>query len=183
MKDDDAKDVMKEFFSRNIIQEESTKPIIDYGQGFAIGTFGTYELYTRSLSANGKHRLVYMGKDINFENLSMTDNTTEFVVGDVPKILIKFTNLASSMGIRALWQDDAENTILESYYGIPAPYTKRYDWWTTFLVAFKGPENLEEGYYKVILLADDEISDTSLNATIEFTVSEYQTEEQDSQTN
>lgn len=178
MKDEDT---MKEFFSKNITVSDDNynKPVLDYGQGFAIGTFGNFELYSRSLKVNGQHRLVYMGKNMDMDTLIMADNTTEFTIGDVPKILIKFTNLASQMEVKAIWQNGEDETILESYYSIPSPYTKRYDWWNIFLVTFKGPENLDEGNYKVLLLSEDKINDIKLTATIEFTVS-YPTEEQDS---
>jgi len=176
---DNEIDTMKEFFLKNvIIENDYNKPVIDYGQGFAIGAFGTYELYKRSLSANGQHRLVYMGKDIDMDTLSIVNSTTEFLVGDIPKILIKFTNLTGSMTIRALWQNDEEEIILESYYNIPAAYAKRYDWWNIYLVTFKGPENLQEGNYKVILLSEDVINKLKLSATVEFTVEGYPIEDQ-----
>lgn len=177
MRDDEIY-TMKEFFSKNVIIENNhNRPAIDYGQGFAIGAFGSYELYKRSLSTNGQHRLVYMGKDIDIDTMSITNNTTQFFVGDIPKILIKFTNLAGSMMIKALWQDEDDNVVLESYYNIPAAYAKRYDWWNIYLVTFKGPENLQEGFYRVILLSEDSISKIKLSATIEFTVESYPTED------
>lgn len=164
-------DNMADFFSKSYAIDYD-KPDIDYGQGFAIGAFGPYESYIRSISQNGQERSIYIGKNIDTDTWTMIDQTTEFTIGDNPKILVRFTNVVDSTPIKVLWQSEDGENILESYYGIPAPYIKRYDWWSLYLVVFKGPENLQEGKYKVLIISRDKKIKRDLVATIDFSMSE-----------
>jgi len=162
---------MKDFLSRRI-EVNYDKHIVNYGQGFAIGAFGSYKLYVKSLSKNGRHSSVHIGKDIDTDTLSIIDDTNEFIVGDIPKLLVKLTNVSNDVQIRAIWQDEDESIILESSYGIPSPYTKRYDWWSVYCITFQGPGNLKEGKYNVIITSKEMSSNKELSTNIDFAFSD-----------
>jgi len=78
------------------------------------------------------------------------------------------------MTVKAIWKDDSNNTILEQYYQIPLPYSMNYSWWDTYSTYFIGPDNLEEGDYKVEISSIKNVKNgqlDELSCTIEFSVS------------
>lgn len=50
---------MEELFSKNIAINNSEEQTIDHGQGLAIGIFGSYKLYIKSISLNDQDRYQY----------------------------------------------------------------------------------------------------------------------------
>jgi hypothetical protein len=179
--DNESKDIMKAFFSGKIrIDETSSKyKNVELGHGIGIGhTHGSYSQYIKQLSERSKegNGIIYLGKDITTDNdvMSIVDATEKFDTGDTPKLLITFYNVLNGMTVKAIWKDDSNNTILEQYYQIPLPYSMNYSWWDTYSTYFIGPDNLEEGDYKVEISSIKNVKNgqlDELSCTIEFSVS------------
>lgn len=169
-------EVMGEFFSGRLTIENSESKLVELGHGMGVGNrYGSYQQYTKKLSERKENGLIYIGKDIKIDDdtLSIVDPTTEFIVGDVPKVLIMFHNIINETSVKTIWKDLYDTTISEQYYTIPSPYSKQYAWWDWYGAYFIGPENLDEGYYKIDIISHIiGIKDlhSTLSTTIEFSV-------------
>lgn len=168
-------DTMKEVFTNHARAEKQELGLVEQGYGVGIGRVGgSYDLYVRELrkNVNTGNGIVYIGKDINAstDTPSIVNSTTEFTVGDIPKVLITFHSLINELRIKATWKEKgSDNIILESFYKIPSPYDKHYHWWNLYSVYFIGPEDLEQGEYQVVLETTD-IKRRGMSSTVEFTM-------------
>lgn len=168
-------DAMKEVFSNRVKVDKRKLDLVEQGYGIGIGHIGgSYDSYVRQLrkNANMENGAVHIGKDIdaNTDTPSIVNPTTEFMVGDIPNVLIVFHSLIDELRIKSVWQEKgSDNIILESFYKIPSPYNMKYDWWDLYSVYFIGPEKLDEGEYQIILETTD-IKRKSMSSTVEFTI-------------
>lgn len=151
---------------------------VEVGHGIGIGhRDGSYSQYIKQLSdrsAKG-NGLIYIGKTITEDKniMSMTDETEKFDIGDVPKLLITFHNVLNERTIKVEWKNMDDENILEQYYQIPLPYSMNYNWWDAYYTHFIGPEDLEEGNYKVQITTREIVRNRTpeeLSSTIEFSV-------------
>ncbi len=173
-------DTMKAFFRGEIKADNpnSMSRLVEIGHGTGTGhTNGSYSRYIAQLSKRQKegNGSIYIGKAINEEKgtMSIVDPTEKFNTGDIPKLLTTFYSTINSMTIKIEWKNMENNTILEQYYQIPSPHSMNYDWWDTYSAYFIGPEDLEEGDYKVKITANGNTRVRSLkelSTTIEFSV-------------
>lgn len=157
IRDETGDEVMSRFF-RGKLKINTDYMIGEYGHGMGIGNkYDSYEIYKKKLSekVNQENGKTYIGKDINMgpNSLSIVDPATEFAIGETPKVLIMFYNILYGISIRSLWKDDRENIVLGQLYDIPSPYSMQYSWWDIYGAYFIGPEDLEEGNYKVQLVS------------------------------
>lgn len=173
---------MNAFFRGKIkIKDLSSKyEHVEVGYGMGIGhREGSYSQYIEQLSKRSKdgNSLVYLGKDIKEgqNTMSIADETEKFDTGDVPKLLITFHNVLNENAIKVEWKnmDNDENVILEQRYKIPSAYGMGYSWWDTYHTSFIGPEDLEEGDYKVEIISREIVRNRQpeeLSSIIEFSV-------------
>lgn len=166
---------MSQIFGGRIKVYRQELDLAEQGYGVGIGHIGgSYALYMRQLreNANIENSTIYLGKDINLNtsNPTIINPTIEFAIGDVPKILIDLHSLIDELFVNVMWRyNGSEDIILKSFYKIPSPYGKNYDWWDLYSVYFIGPENLGEGEYQVVLEAEDIKRNKSIS-TVEFSV-------------
>lgn len=166
---------MSQMFGGRIKIYRRELDLVEQGYGIGIGhEYGSYALYMAQLrkNANIENGVTYLGKDIDLNTSTPTivNPTVEFVIGDIPKILIEFHSLIDELFVNVIWRyNGSEDTILKSFYKVPSPYGKSYDWWDLYSVYFIGPENLGEGEYQVVLEAED-IKKNKLVSTVEFSV-------------
>lgn len=186
--------VMEALFSNKLdLSDISSKyKMVELGHGVGIGHIdGSYSQYIKALSEHaGKgNGIVYIGKSIeidkdvlsdksekhknNKNKLFIQDPTDKFSPGDIPKILIMFYNILNQTNIKVLWKDSNNDIILEQYYEIPSAHSLNYDWWDQYTLYFIGPENLEEGNYKIDITSttlgvEDKI--ITLTTSLEFFV-------------
>lgn len=166
---------MNQIFSGRVKVNKFEPSLVDQGYGVGVGHIGgSYASYVRQLrkNVNIDSCAVHIGKniDLNAKVPIIINPTTEFVSGDIPKVLVELHTFINGLFVKTAWQDkNSEDIILESFYNIPSPYDKNYDWWDLYSVYFIGPENLDEGEYKVMLEAED-IKRNKLISTLEFSV-------------
>ena len=173
--------IMSAFFKGKIkVKDLSSKyERVEIGHGLGIGhSEGSYSKYISKLSERSKegNGIIYLGKGIKTDNnnvMSIVNATEKFNDGDVPKLLIMFYNIINGRTLKIEWKDMDDEVILEQYYHIPLPYSMNYNWWDTYSTYFIGPEDLEEGNYKVEITSK-EISkgkqSRELSSIIEFSV-------------
>lgn len=172
---------MNQIFNSRVKVNKFEPSLVERGYGVGIGHIGgSYALYMRQLRENASvdSGAVHIGKSINLNTKTPTiiNPTTDFVIGEIPKVLIELNTFINELFVKATWQDkNSEDVILESFYNIPSPYGKDYDWWDLYSVYFIGPENLDEGEYKVVLEAED-IKRNKLISTVEFSVKDNDNE-------
>lgn len=157
----DHSNVMNEFFKGRIKMNDIPKPKkVELGHGKGIGhSYGTYSQYIKKLreqtpKGNG---IISIGKSvIEKDNIFSVPSTTDkFTVGDVPHVLIMYRNTINPMMIHVLWKDSEDEIISEQYYEISAAHSLNYDWWDQYGIYFVGPEDLEEGNYKVDIISTE----------------------------
>ena len=161
-RDGEDNNIMRAFFRGDIkISDLGPKPrLVEIGHGIGIGhADGSYKRYIAQLSTRSKegNGTIYLGKSINEDKgaMSMADTTEKFDTGDIPKLLITFHSIINSMSIKVEWKNMDNDAILEQYYQIPLPHSMKYDWWDTYSTYFIGPEDLEEGDYKVKITSNE----------------------------
>ena len=172
--------IMSAFFKGKIKPLSSTSKLerVEVGHGIGIGhKDGSYSGYVKQLSERNRegNGLIYLGKSIHEDKntMSMTDETEKFEIGDIPKLLVMFYNVINETTLKIEWKNMDDETILEQYYKIPLAYSMGYNWWDTYSTYFIGPEELEEGDYKIEITSKD--VNTSgrvyeLSSTIKFLV-------------
>lgn len=151
---------------------------VEIGHGIGIGhRDGSYSQYVKQLSDHSVkgNGLIYLGKTIteDKDTMSMSDETEKFDVGDIPKLLVTFHNVLNEITLKVEWKNMENETILEQYYTIPLAYTMDYNWWDQYSTYFIGPEDLEEGEYKVEISSKEITTSrrlTELSTVIEFKV-------------
>lgn len=156
-------DTMSAFFRGKLTTNtiKSQPKMVELGHGKGVGhTDGSYDqyikqLYEKSSKGNG---LIYIGKTIDKEKMSIPDLNDKFKPAEIPKLLIMYYNILNRTHIKVEWKDMDNETILNQYYEIPSAHSMNYDWWDSYGVYFIGPEDLEEGNYKV------DITSTELGA-------------------
>lgn len=182
----DSTEVMKSFFSGRIKYEAPKPKLVELGDGKGIGhTRGSYSQYVEALreQAIKGNGIIYIGKSVitDKEVFSIPNPTDKFSVGDVPHILITYGNIINGIQLKVVWKDSNDETIVEQYYNIPDPYSVGSDWWDQYSVYFMGPEDLEEGDYRVDIISEEIISREhtigekkdnikTLSASLEFSV-------------
>lgn len=177
-RDNEDNNTMKSFFRGNIKMENLDSRIVEIGHGIGIGHIdGSYSRYVRQLSERSKdgNGIIYLGKAINEDKgtMSIMDPTEKFDIGNVPKLLVMFHNILNGMMLKVEWKNMEDDTILEQYYQIPSPHSMKYDWWDTYSTYFIGPENLEEGDYKVKITSNENTTSRQtkgLSTTVGFSV-------------
>lgn len=150
---------MKSFFRGDIKMADLGSRLVEIGHGTGVGHVdGSYSKYMQ-LSRQSKvgNGIIYLGKAINEDkgSMSIMDATEKFGIGNVPKLLVMFHNILNGIILKVEWQNMDDNIILEQYYQIPSPHSMRYDWWDTYSTYFIGPEDLEEGDYKVKITSNE----------------------------
>lgn len=174
--------IMSAFFKGKIkVQSPSSKlERVEVGHGIGIGhKDGSYSQYVKQLSERNRdgNGLIFLGKSIHEEKdtMSINDETEKFEVGDIPKLLVMFYNVLNEMTLKIEWKNTDDETILEQYYQIPLAYSMGYGWWDTYSTYFIGPEELEEGHYK-IEISSKEVTTSGrlqeLSSTINFSMVE-----------
>lgn len=170
--------VMKAFFGGKIKinEKEPNYERVELGHGTGIGhKDGSYSQYVKQLSQQKGNGILYLGKAIEEDKdiMSMIDETEEFNAGDIPKLLVMHNNIINEIALKVEWMDNDNETILEQQYKIPLPYSMNYYWWDTYYTYFIGPENLEEGDYKINIMSTEIVRNRQLqelSATIEFSI-------------
>jgi hypothetical protein len=154
--------VMKAFFEGRVKNEIPKHKVVELGHGKGIGHVqSSYNQYIKALSeqrikGNG---FISIGKSVIEKDIfSMPNPTDEFVIGDVPKLLITYGNIINDILLKVAWKDSNDDIILEEYYEIPSAYSMGNSWWDSYGVLFIGPEELEEGDYKVEIISEEMIS-------------------------
>ena len=176
-------DVMSAFFKGKIkVKDLGPKyEHVEIGHGVGIGhKDGSYSQYVKQLGERSKegNGVIYLGKAIkeDKDTMSMSDETEKFDIGDVPKLLVMFYNVLNETTLKVVWKNiEDDEVILEQYYKIPLPYTMDYNWWNQYSTYFIGPEDLEEGDYKVEISSKEVTTSgrlTELSSTINFSVEE-----------
>ncbi len=178
--DREDNNIMKSFFRGNIKMEDlgSKSRLVEIGHGIGIGHVdGSYSKYINQLSKHSKegNGIIYLGKAINEDKgkMSIMDATEKFDQGNVPKLLIMFHDIINGMILKVEWKNMDNDTILEQYYQIPSPHSMKYDWWDQYSAYFIGPEDLEEGNYKVEITSNENTRSKKMNGlstTLEFSV-------------
>lgn len=156
----------------------SKSRLVEIGHGVGIGHIdGSYSKYIRQLSERSKNGngMIYLGKAINEDNgtMSIVEATEKFDIGNIPKLLVMFHNVLNGIALKVEWKNMEDELILEQYYQIPPPHSMRYDWWDTYSTYFIGPEDLEEGDYKVKITSNENTRSKQLkelSTTIKFSV-------------
>lgn len=176
----ESSDIMNSFFKGKIKYQspESKYEKVEIGHGIGIGhTDGSYSIYIKQLSENSKdgNGFIYLGKSIKEDNntMSIQDETEKFETGDIPKLLITFHDLLNDMTIKVEWKNMDDDIILDQYYQIPSPQNMNYSWWDKYSTYFIGPEDLEEGSYKIEITSKELTKGkrlTELFSTINFSV-------------
>ncbi len=174
--------IMSAFFKGKIkVQSpESKLERVEVGHGIGIGhTDGSYSQYIKQLSEQSRegNGLIYLGKSINEDKdtMSIQEETEKFNIGDIPKLLVMFHNIINEMTLKVEWKNMEDDVILDQYYKIPIPYSMNYSWWDKYSTYFIGPEDLEEGDYKVEISSKEITTSgklTELSTTIEFSMIE-----------
>lgn len=148
--------IMKSFFSGKIeVKDLGPKyERVEIGHGIGIGHLdGSYSQYVKQLSerSKGGNGIIYLGKAIKEDKntMSVINETEKFDTGDIPKLLVMFYNILNEITLKVEWKDTDNEVILEQYYQIPLAYSMNYNWWDIYSTYFIGPEDLEEGDYKV----------------------------------
>ena len=171
--------IMNALFKGKIkIQKQSSKyERVEIGHGMGIGHDGgsrsqyLQQLAERSKEGNG---LIYLGKGIQEgkDTMSIVGETNKFYVGDIPKVLLVFSNVINKMTLKLDWKNARNNSILEQYYEIPSPYSLQHSWWDTYSVHFAGSEDLDEGNYKIDISSTKKtrLRTEELSSTIEFSI-------------
>lgn len=180
--DDRHTDIMSAFFGGRLkdeIASLSKEPKkVELGHGTGIGhKDGTYDQYMKQLreqrtKGNGT---IYLGKAIKTDKntLSIQDPTDKFSTENVPKLLIMFNTILNPIQIQVIWKDSNDDKILDQYYDIPPAHGNDYDWWDSYGVYFIGPEELEEGDYKIEITSKEfgiEDKTKTLSTSVEFSV-------------
>lgn len=173
---------MKAFFSGKIKIDDigPRSKLVEIGHGVGIGhQDGSYSQYMEQLSKRSKegNGIIYLGKEISEDKstMSIVNATEEFEVGNTPKLLVMFYNIINSMTIKVEWKNMNDDLILEQYYQIPLPYSMNYHWWDTYSSYFIGPEDLDEGDYKVKITSTEGPKSKyeqpkELSSTVKFSV-------------
>lgn len=174
--------IMRAFFGGKIKVEDMSPQYehAELGDGIGIGhTHGSYSQYIKQLSNRGKqgNGLIYLGRAIviNEDVASIVNATEQFNTGDVPKLLIMFYNVLNETTVKVAWENENNDVILEQRYQIPLPYSMNYNWWDTYSVYFTGPEDLDEGNYKVQISSRETVRNRQMNelsSTVEFSIEE-----------
>ncbi len=154
---------MKAFFGGKIRNEVPQPKLVELGFGKGVGHIrGTYSQYVKALreQAPKGNGTISIGKSIvtDKEIFSTQNPTDKFSLGDVPHILITYGNIINGIQLKVVWKDSNDETILEQFYDIPDPYSVGSDWWDQYGVYFTGPEDLEEGDYRVDIISEEIIS-------------------------
>ncbi len=184
--DDRHTDIMSAFFNgklREEITNLSKEPkMVELGHGGGIGhKDGTYDQYVKQLRDQAKkgNGSIELGKAIKTEKdtLSIQDPTDKFSTDDVPKLLIMFNTILNPIQLQVIWKDSNNEKILDQYYEIPPAHGNDYDWWDSYGVWFIGPEELDEGDYKIEITSkefgiEDKIKTSK--ALIEFSVESWE---------
>jgi hypothetical protein len=183
--------VMEQFFGGRINAPEMKKSeprMVELGHGTGIGhKDGSYTEYNAALyhQASKGNGIISIGKSVNIDNnknlLTMDDSTDKFSFSDVPHVLIMFYNIVNETRLKVLWMDHSGDIIVDQYYKIPSSYSMGNSWWDQYGVYFIGPEDLDEGDYKVEITstslgAENRIK--SLTATLKFSVTEEEIKEE-----
>lgn len=176
--------VMEGFFSGKIkIDDLSNQPKpkrVELGYGKGIGhRQGTYTQYIKKLGEQSSkgNGIISIGKSvIEKDNIfSMPDITDKFVEGDIPYILVMHYNIVNPMIIHVSWKNSEDEEISEQFYEIPAAHSLNYGWWDIYGTYFVGPENLEEGNYKVEIISTEYSRGNkakTLATSLDFTIAE-----------
>lgn len=191
----DDNNIMKAFFKGKISINDLSRPTlkkVEIGYGKGIGNkYGTYNRYIEKLSeqitkGNGT---IYIGKSIiDKDTFSISNPTDKFTIGDVPHLLINYNNVIDDIFLKVIWKDSDDTSILEQYYEIPRAYSMGNSWWDYYGIYFIGPEDLEEGNYKVEITSEEMISKEqtigekkdnikTLRAILEFSMEELSRKE------
>lgn len=161
--------IMKAFFKGKISINDLSRPTlkrVEIGHGKGIGyKYGTYSQYIEKLSeqvtkGNG---IIYIGKSVTESikekgTFSISNHTDKFTIGDVPHLLINYNNVIDDIFLKVIWKDSDDVSILEQYYEIPRAHSMGNSWWDYYGIYFIGPEDLEEGNYKVEIISEEMIS-------------------------
>lgn len=156
--------IMSDFFRGKInIDDLSDRPkskMVELGYGKGIGyVHGTYSQYIKKLGKQAPkgNGIISIGKSVveKDNTFSMSDPTDKFTIGDVPHILIMHYNVINTVAIKVLWKNSEDEVLSEQYYEIPAAHSLNYDWWEQYGTYFIGPEDLEEGNYKVEIVSTE----------------------------
>lgn len=180
-RDNEDNNIMRSFFRGEIKMENigSKSRLVEIGHGIGVGhTDGSYSKYVQ-LSRQSKegNGIIYLGKGINEDKgtMSIIDATKKFDIGNIPKLLIMFHNIINGTMLKVEWKNTDNDVILEQYYQIPPPHSMKYSWWDTYSTYFIGPEDLEEGDYKVKITSNENAKSKKtggLSTTIGFSVTE-----------
>jgi len=171
-------DIMKAFFNGDIKVENLGPKYerIEVGHGLGVGySDGSYSQYVKQLRSRQGNCLIYIGKGIKTDNdvMSILNETEEFNEGEIPKLLITLHNIINEKIIKVEWKNMDNEIILEQRYQTPLPYAMNYSWWDTYGVYFIGPDNLEEGDYKIDIKLREIVRERKLeelSPTIQFSV-------------
>jgi len=188
---------MEGFFSGKIkIDDLSNQPKpkrVELGYGKGIGhRQGTYSQYIKKLGEQAPkgNGIISIGKSVIEKDdiFSMPDITDKFVEEDIPYILIMHYNIVNPMTIHVLWKNSEEDIISEQFYEIPAAHSLNYDWWEMYGTYFVGPENMEEGSYKIEITSAEYGKGNktkTLTASLDFTITDISNKEsnKDSESN
>jgi len=174
--------IMSAFFKGKIKTQSPASKLerVEVGHGIGIGhKDGSYSQYVKQLSERSRegNGLIFLGKSIHEdkETMSMNDETEKFATGDIPKLLVMFYNVINEMTLKIEWKNMDNETILEQYYQIPFASSMNYSWWDTYSTYFIGPENLEEGDYRVEISSKEVTTSgklTESSTAIKFSVEE-----------
>ena len=154
-------DTMKAFFKGRVRNDIPEYKLVELGHGRGIGhVHGSYSQYTKKLSeqrtkGNG---VISIGKSIKEDTFSIPDPTDKFTVRDVPHLLIMYNNIIDDISLKVIWKDSDNDTILEQYYNVPSPYSMGNYWWESYGIYFIGPEDLDEGNYRVEITSEETIT-------------------------
>ena len=170
--------IMKAFFNGDIKVENLGPKYerIEVGHGLGVGhPNGSYSQYIKQLRSRPGNCLIYTGKSVKIDNdvMSILDETEEFKEGEIPKLLITFYNILNEKTIKVEWKNMENDVILKQRYITPIPYAMNYSWWDTYGVYFIGPDNLEEGDYKIDITLREIVRDRKLeemSPTIQFLI-------------
>lgn len=172
--------IMRAFFSGKIKVGKMSPQYerVELGHGSGVGhANGSYSQYIKQLAERDKegNGIIYLGKAINTDKdvMSIVSATEKFDTGDVPKLLIMFYNILNETTLKVEWKNADDEVILGQYYQIPSASNVNYNWWDTYSAYFIGPEDLEEGDYKVEITSREIVrsrQSEELSSIIEFSV-------------
>jgi len=176
--------IMEGFFSGKIKiddlsnQHQPKKVELGYGKGIGHRQ-GTYSQYIKKLEEQAPkgNGIISIGKSIMEKDnmFSMPNMTDKFAEGDIPHILVMHYNIVNPMIIHVSWKNSEDEEISEQFYEIPAAHSLNYDWWNSYGTYFVGPEDIEEGDYKVEITSTEYGRGNrtkTLTASLDFTVAE-----------